>query len=466
MKKTSTHERGQALIIIAFAIIGLVAVTALTIDGGNAYSDRRHAQNAADTAVLAAAVSKVRNPEPADVGIWKEAGRQRAEDNLYVDSDYTNGTSSEKVNVEVYSCAEAASSCPTPYEGDAEYIQVIITSVVDTYFAPIVGVPTITNKVDAVARASEPENDDWYGGAAMVSLKRDCKSGGKAGNKYPFTLGGNAGGVVKLSGVFVNSSCDEAFVQNGSSSTLQTDPKAGVCVVGGSLYHGGIVPPPKDNCSTQKPPNYYQGPDPDPVCLKAGSIDKVGPKEYGAWPGYFNSNFPNVSPSGTLKLNKGVYCIRNGFSLNAGWYLTTDLDNEFDPNSKAEQDPAIWHDPNEGAFFVVDNGPVTINGGSKMALHAITSDEDKFPVGWLGFLFYVKDGSTVTISGSSGSNYVGTIYAPESDCIIQGAGGVLSLDTQIICYTNELTGNGNIKIQHTNANGSTAKTNPGVQLTK
>jgi len=461
MKKSSTHERGQALIIIAFAIIGLVAVTALTIDGGNAYSDRRHAQNAADTAVLAAAVSKVRHP--GSMSTWKEAGRQRAEDNMYADSDYTDGTSSEKVNVEVYSCAEAASSCPTPYEGDSEYIQVIITSVVDTYFAPIVGIPTITNKVDAVARASEPVVEDWFDGAALVSLKPDCPSGGHD-NKDPCKLGGSANSVVLTTGVFINSTCDEAFVQAGAASSLDTD--LGVCVVGGSESTVGVDPPPTQNCGTQKPANYYQGPVPDPVCAKAGSIDKVGTKQYEAWPGYFNSTFPNVSPAGTLKLHKGIYCLRNGFSLNSNWFITTDLNNEFNPNSNSEQDPVNWHDSNEGAFFVVEKGPVTINGGSKMALHAITSLEDDFVEGWLGFLFYVKDGSNVTLSGSSGSNYVGTIYAPESHCVVQGAGGVLSMDTQIICYTNELTGNGNIQIQHNEFNGSQTLTSPGIHLTK
>ena len=39
-------ERGQALILIVFAILGLFGVTALAIDGGNVYADRRRAQNA------------------------------------------------------------------------------------------------------------------------------------------------------------------------------------------------------------------------------------------------------------------------------------------------------------------------------------------------------------------------------------------------------------------------------------
>jgi uncharacterized membrane protein len=60
MKKLiPSTPRGQALILIAFAATGLFAVTGLAIDGGAKFSDRRHAQNAADAAALAAALEKV-----------------------------------------------------------------------------------------------------------------------------------------------------------------------------------------------------------------------------------------------------------------------------------------------------------------------------------------------------------------------------------------------------------------------
>ncbi|HEX9332631.1 MAG TPA: pilus assembly protein TadG-related protein, partial [Anaerolineales bacterium] len=60
--KPKFQERGQALILIAFAAVGLVGFAALAIDGSRVFSDRRHAQNAADTAVLAAALAKIRDP--------------------------------------------------------------------------------------------------------------------------------------------------------------------------------------------------------------------------------------------------------------------------------------------------------------------------------------------------------------------------------------------------------------------
>ncbi len=55
-----SSEEGQALIIIALAAAALFAFSALAIVGSMVFSDRRYAQNAADTAVPAAALVKNR----------------------------------------------------------------------------------------------------------------------------------------------------------------------------------------------------------------------------------------------------------------------------------------------------------------------------------------------------------------------------------------------------------------------
>ena len=54
MTKRRNYENGQAIVLIAFAFIAFVAMAGLAIDGGMVYSDRRHAQNAADAGSLAA----------------------------------------------------------------------------------------------------------------------------------------------------------------------------------------------------------------------------------------------------------------------------------------------------------------------------------------------------------------------------------------------------------------------------
>ncbi len=55
MKKRYSSESGQILILLVLVIIGLLGFTALAIDGGMIFADRRYSQSAADAASLAGA---------------------------------------------------------------------------------------------------------------------------------------------------------------------------------------------------------------------------------------------------------------------------------------------------------------------------------------------------------------------------------------------------------------------------
>src|SRR5258706_14868307 len=61
-------EKGQALVVVALAAIVLFGFASLAIDGSAAFSDRRHAQNAADTAAMAGALKYARSS-----GLWSAA---------------------------------------------------------------------------------------------------------------------------------------------------------------------------------------------------------------------------------------------------------------------------------------------------------------------------------------------------------------------------------------------------------
>src|SRR5215210_5313905 len=50
-------ERGSVIVHVAVALVGLVAFSALSIDYGAMWMSRRQAQNAADAAALAGAIS-------------------------------------------------------------------------------------------------------------------------------------------------------------------------------------------------------------------------------------------------------------------------------------------------------------------------------------------------------------------------------------------------------------------------
>ena len=439
MKKLMpSTQSGQALVMIALAAIGLFAFAALAIDGSAIFSDRRHAQNAADTGVLQAALTKVRG------GDWETAGLTRAESNGYDDNGTTN-------DVLFYS-----PPIDGPYQGNDQYIQVKIRSDVKLFFARIIGRQKATNHVEAVARAAVPEVTTWFDGHALVSVMEGCRSAGDPHD--PFVVGGNGTTIINNSGIFVNSTCEPAFEDNGNSNLVTTSQ--GVCVVGGvEPGVNGVSPAPDDHCGSQIDPAKYQLL--NPVCNQPGSITGSG-GNYEAWPGYFNrtgnQTFPNVSPSGNLKLHKGIYCLENGISLNGNWNITTDLNT-----------PPNGHDADsEGVLFFIPDGDVTFNGGSSLTVHAINSLSGGFPERFLNYLFYIppSNEANVTITGNSGSTYTGTILAPASHITLDGSGNTFSLDTQIIGYDTTITGSGHIEITFNQANNGMTLTQPGVELTQ
>jgi hypothetical protein len=439
-----TNEKGQALVLIALAAVGLFAFAALAIDGSSVFSDRRHAQNAADTGAYAAALARVRGKPEAE---WKQAGLDRVETNGYAD----NGVN----EVKVYSCLEWKTSPDNPTGEDCkalptgadpdEYILVRVKSVVKMYFARVIGRQEVINYTDAIVHASPLDVTEWFDGHALVSANPGCAGPGEFG---PFEVGGNGNTVVNNSGIFVNSSCSIAFVDNGNSNTVLTDPSAGVCVVGG-VESGvtGVNPAPNANCGSQIDINQYWMPDSDPTllapyCNVAGTITGSG-GNYIATPGYFNKTgnqtFPNVSPSGVLKLQKGIYCLYNGISLNGSWTITSDMDGDG------------VHDPDsEGVFFYIPDGDVTFNGGSNLFLYAMSSPAGGFPSQLLDYLFYIpaSNRADVKITGSNNSTFTGMILAPTSAIEIIGNGGALSLHTQIVGYNTRISGSGNIDITY------------------
>jgi len=72
----SKGKRGQALVIMALAIVALAAAVGLAIDGGRLYELRRQVQNAADAAAMAGTreiavmVSECFVPDDADALVW------------------------------------------------------------------------------------------------------------------------------------------------------------------------------------------------------------------------------------------------------------------------------------------------------------------------------------------------------------------------------------------------------------
>lgn len=448
MQHKTISDRGQALVLIVLAAVGLFAFAALAIDGSAVFSDRRHSQNASDTAAFAAALALTRNPS----SNWQQAGVDRAASNGYDEADGVTKVYVHLCSTTVVSDEGITLTCQgLPTGADpARYVHVYIKSVVNLTFARVIGWQEVINRTDSVVRATPPEIKEWFDGKALVSTKKDCPRPGD--NYVPFVAGGSGNTVVTNSGIFVNSNCPEAFVDNGSGNFMSTDPSAGICVVGG--YDDfppltGISPLPTEGCGSQVEISDYWMPDADPpnllapYCSSAGRIDDLGGGNYEAWPGWFdktgNKTFPDASPSGTLKLHRGIYCLYNGISLNGNWTITTDLNGDAQHNSTTE-----------GVFFYIPGGDVTFNGGSTLMLHALDSTAGGFDPRLLKYLIYIppSNAADLTISGNNGSTFTGTVLAPTSHITIDGSGNAYDLHTQIIGYNTTITGGGSINITY------------------
>ncbi len=410
-----SSPRGQALVIIALAIVGLVGFTALAIDGGNVFSDRRHSQNASDTAALAAALAKVRG----DVQ-WKQVGILRAEEN-----GYNNDADSA---VEVYLCSEAGATCTgLPLNADrSEYIQVRITSTVKMFFAPVVGWRQVTNRTEAITRVTPMTITPLFDGNAVVGLSpEDCKA---------VVYQGNADTTIVNSGIFVNSNCSSAAFFNNSSAARLKAPC--LTAVGNIQYNPGAIDIPSNcikpnqtNAAVGYPPNNMVMP--NPTC--SGDAVKSGNT---LSPGRWTGQFP---PSGVTNLQSGIYCVSGDFRVNGG-------------------DTLIGQD----VVIRMDSGDVTWNGGATIKLDAPDSGDYK------GLLLFVplSNSATVTLNGNSESKFVGTILAPASDCRILGTGGAEGMRSQVICYKVDLSGASNTTIVYNSEDNFKPMVPPAIWLTK
>ncbi|MBC7241297.1 MAG: hypothetical protein H5T60_02485 [Anaerolineae bacterium] len=120
-----TRQRGQTLVWVAFALLGLLLVIGLAIDFGLVWTERRHMQNAADAGALAGARELC-------LGNSESAARQKA-------FEY------------------AVTRNHRPYAQEATItvgsntVTVVAIERVEVFFGGIFGIPTVTVSADATA---------------------------------------------------------------------------------------------------------------------------------------------------------------------------------------------------------------------------------------------------------------------------------------------------------------------------
>ena len=429
---TKPSERGQMLVLVVFSIVALIGITALAVDGGNAFADRREAQNAADSAAMASALSRIRGTNFVEQAY--KAAAQNGYDN--------NGNSN---SVQVFS---------PPISGehvdDIEYIQVIITSRVDTFFGGIIGRDFIINEVSAVSRTQTPEIMQLLKGNAVVSLAptSDCD------NNKAFWVHGEATLDITGGGVFVNSNNREcAFIEQGSGSIRIRDDSLITIVGGASIQKPKLLtpyPPKTGSVPVPYPPPFFLpkvGCEKEAVIIEETPLDETeeGTKEEpesvptpdeetgltmsaGSWGG----DFP---PEDVTYLQSGTYCVDE-------FIITNDL--------------LVGN----GVTILVENGKVQWNANATIQLSAPTTGP------YAGLLLYLPMDNRKKVQLNAGGDSIikGTILAPGSEIIFKGNSSKYGFHSQIIGYRINADGQDNIIIKYLDEQNYDAMTMPEIEL--
>lgn len=438
MKIKSISEHGQALIVITLAAIGLFAIVGLAIDGSAKFSDRRHAQNAADTAALAAALAKVEaltsglsdnpvtcppasgTPSPVCAAL-QVAGLDRAASNGY-NNNLTSNT------VKVYS-----PPINGPYAGNPKYVQVVITSYVNTFFARVIGVSQTRNVVQAVTFTRK--GGPMFNGASIASYNPDTSSGCSGS----FRVGGGSTISLTGGGIWLNSDeSDCAFEQQGGCPS-NGDPL--LVINGGGISSAGNGNVDFDACVSTLPsisygntqleiPEDVDMPDVPSQCNVAPSGNRNQGQTTLLHEGYYDKFPPNGSKN-TVSLSPGIYCIDESFSWSNSNFKITGTD---------------------VTLFITKGNGFRINGGDTINLSA-TSDPDSE---YKGFLIVVDtdfSGSPTTcvVNGGSYLTLSGTIFAPYCDVQINGdnnSSTPANFGTQVVGWNVQLNGSSTINFNY------------------
>ena len=425
MKKARRSESGQVFVILVLVLLGLIGFTALAVDGGMVYSERRRAQNAADAGALAAALAKTQS------GDLHTAALNRTNSNGYVTSwgpcnpagfDCTLGTGSNWT-VEVTNPPRVGD-----FAGYDEYIRLVITTEVEAAFVHMFFEDGLQTTVEAISRAW-PAQPILPGYALYGATKTECKGLWFSGTGNTTITGGSI-----FSNSDANSASCQSGVQDGSGDIAVGPPPMNIQVVGNFDMGGsGSVDPlpvmtevPQDNLRPVPQPDCSGLTDYGKVSVNAGNSATLQPGRYESI---------SFKAGASVTMNPGMYCIygTKGFKATGGSIIGT------------------------GIMIYMQDGGFDLGGNSLLALAAEQSTGvlvDPAQNDWMGMLVYADPSNSdeVKINGNTGTTYTGTFYAASSDCTINGNGDDIGLlSSQIICNKIKITGTAEVSIDFNQA---------------
>lgn len=444
------HERGQIIVLVALALVALIGMVALAVDGGIVYFDRRRAQTAADNAAIAGALMLLQGKTDAQINYFNAVGSSLNSKPFIIAA--ANGFDNNGTTNWVQVSAPPFSGYYAEVWDKDSYVQVHIRERSNTSLIQLIYPGLAEGQVDAVAHGTLPGPN--FPGDAIVGLDPySCKTVWFHGTQTITITGGNVysnsnatsppqpsscGAGVQGGSGSVNITGGEfnivgGFVQNGGAGTLSPYPNTGVQP---EPYH----PVPSPNCSdpTLNLPNY-------------GDVQYSGHGAHEMHPGIYGKI---KITGGTITMDPGLYCLNGDFQ-----FSNTTISNSSSSDA--------------GVLIYMASGSFSFTGGA-IDLHGLnpvtgtvtnppptppfypSTDGTGQPYDYSHYLILAPSTNTssMTIMGNTGTTYTGTILAPSSACSLGGSGSTIGYQAQIICDTVNVGGTAAVNITNSAQNSA------------
>ena len=435
MKKT---EQGQIIVILALAMVAILGITALAIDGSLIYNARRQDQNTADSAALAgagAAANYLKEVGSGELICGKPEGTQATLLAIKAihDSVAVDGISAAEMpkltNDTELAAADQGFTITCKWYGGLgiQYLDfhVKVSTEMDTSFARVVGQNTLKTSVESTARVY-PTQPFAYGNG-LVSLSDLCstKQGG-------IEFLGTSETVINSGGVFSNSCLKmNTGLVNVTGGSIQywheseckdcfSNPKVSPEPVPAytKLPKDMIRPP---ECPAKTPANTNSA--------KKGEYQDVA--GVGIFPGWYTTGI-QVPNGKTLTLNPGLYCIEGDMTNNSGTTLIAKgvtlyfLDGDLTLNQN-------------------DDGKVELISCPLEPCYTAPTSPDWAAVKGLLMYFDPSYQAVIKMNGGSTNSFKGTIFGSNANFTLNGntettSGESFAFSTQIVGNWIEVAG--------------------------
>jgi len=466
------QDRGQALVIVAFSMVVLLGIGALVVDLGLSWMLRRHEQNAADPAAIAAARYIEDGDSPATRAKMQTAACFYVKENGFFQGDddtcsAARGAGNLKVNWPPIGPSAGQ------FAGRPEMVQVIVTAQHPSFFGAIFGKQTATVATAAVAaRETESANSN-----SLVALDPTTCAAGKTHGNGQITIepveNPDTPGIPYSGGyVHVNSACNSGAFNDACGSGSGGYHRTGngqldaphLYVHGTCQTSGGPLTTPVTEGAPQigDPLASLRGPRqadyPPGYCpkLQGNTISYVASSPTGSgcsWnkkdttvtltPGVYYGGWDFTGQNVSVRLQPGIYIIAGGGVSIKG-------------NAEVNSTPVVVggdpdpQDPARVLIFSTDNttdpacasstaarciqGGIDMTGQASLKVWALDSGPFK------GLLIW-QDGygrnpsATIKLTGQGAMDVAGTIYAPKALVTMEGSGtSTARLAVQIISW--------------------------------